>query len=247
MASVSHTSVCYETKALSWPSAHRERTHADHNPCSDQCRVGWRSRRGTQDHDVRQKPVAAHSGHLERVGHEQGEAQVSISEPAAISSGDVRRRLRYDPESGVFTRLYPSYMMGRVAGSVKSRGYVIIRLGAKLYLAHRLAWLYHYGVWPSGVIDHIDGCPGNNAISNLRDCSQSNNMMNRRKQKNNSSGYTGVTSHHSRSKSNPWAARIKVEGRTITLGHFSSPEAAHAAYVDAVIKYFGDFRGSQFK
>jgi hypothetical protein len=48
--------------------------------------------------------------------------------------------------------------------------------------------------------------------------------------KNNTSGYIGVTRHR---PSGRWAASIGVEGRRRNLGLFDTPQAAHAAYVEA--------------
>jgi len=158
-----------------------------------------------------------------------------------ITAQELRRVLDYNPSTGIFTRRTPHWLAGATAGFVGARGYVKIRIGRHQHLAHRLAWLYHYGAWPTKIIDHIDGCPSNNAIANLRDCSQSNNMMNRRKQKNNTSGFTGVSGHHARSKTSPWRAAIKVNGKSLVLGYFRTPEDAHAAYVAAARKYFGEY------
>ncbi|MFX4377260.1 HNH endonuclease, partial [Acinetobacter baumannii] len=41
-----------------------------------------------------------------------------------------------------------------------------------------MAWLYVHGVHPTGQIDHIDGDPLNNRISNLRDVSHAVNQQN---------------------------------------------------------------------
>jgi hypothetical protein len=50
----------------------------------------------------------------------------------------------------------------------------------KTYYAHRVVWALHYGKFPNGVIDHIDGDPCNNRLENLRSVSQSENNTNRR-------------------------------------------------------------------
>ena len=50
----------------------------------------------------------------------------------------------------------------------------------KSYFAHRVIWALHYGKFPNGVIDHIDGDSSNNRLDNLRSVSQSKNNTNRR-------------------------------------------------------------------
>lgn len=44
---------------------------------------------------------------------------------------------------------------------------------------HRIVWFLCNGVWPKGVIDHIDQDPSNNSISNLRDVRHRENLLNR--------------------------------------------------------------------
>lgn len=58
--------------------------------------------------------------------------------------------------------------IGDLAGTVRTDGYRSIQINGKLYLAHRLIFLYHYGYIPKE-IDHIDSNPSNNNISNLRE------------------------------------------------------------------------------
>ena len=87
-------------------------------------------------------------------------------------------------------------------------------------------------------VDHIDGNGLNNRRKNLRECSNANNAMNRRKYKNNTSGYKGVTLEKSTMK---WRARIKTGGAMKSLGLFDSPELAHAAYCAAAVKMHGEF------
>ena len=60
---------------------------------------------------------------------------------------------------------------------VNRNGYKRVQLNDKLYSVHCLVWQTFRGVIPNGmVIDHIDGNRGNNALSNLRLVSQSENM-----------------------------------------------------------------------
>ncbi|WP_230878255.1 HNH endonuclease signature motif containing protein [Burkholderia sp. 9779_493] len=103
--------------------------------------------------------------------------------------------------------------------------------GIRMY-AHRLAWFYVYGEWPSGDIDHIDGVRTNNAINNLRDVPRGVNMQNQRRARSNNrtSGLLGVTWHARRYR---WCAQIQVDGKRKGIGYFDDAETAHQAYLDA--------------
>lgn len=56
--------------------------------------------------------------------------------------------------------------------------YEVVRYQYRTISLHRLIWLEHYGVWPKGVIDHINGDSLDNRIENLRDVSASENSRN---------------------------------------------------------------------
>ena len=86
--------------------------------------------------------------------------------------------------------------------------------------------------------DHIDNDPLNNRKLNLRICTQHQNTCNNKKQKNNTSGYKGVSRDKSKNK---WRARIKVNYKEMHLGIFENKIDAAKAYNRAAIKYFGEF------
>ena len=74
-----------------------------------------------------------------------------------------------------------------------SRGWQL-RLKNEHFYVHRIIWVMTYGsIDPQLVIDHLDGNPLNNKISNLELKTTANNLKNRRKSINNSTGTTGVT------------------------------------------------------
>jgi hypothetical protein len=88
------------------------------------------------------------------------------------------------------------------------------------------------------VVDHINHNTLDNRRSNLRICLQGQNARNRRKDKDNTSGYKGV----SRNKQNgKWIVRIRFNYRQITVGTFISLEDAAKAYKDAANSLFGEF------
>lgn len=86
--------------------------------------------------------------------------------------------------------------------------------------------------------DHIDGNPLNNRRENLRIATSAENQHNRSKPRNNKSGYKGVTWQSAVGK---WRAQIKVNGKAIYLGLFTTPEAAHEAYCIAARELHGKF------
>ena len=99
------------------------------------------------------------------------------------------------------------------------------KLVANVFLNHELNCKYKY------VIDHIDGNPKNNYVSNLRVVSQRVNIENRKFNK--SSIYQGVSFSKAEQK---WKAYIRNEGKLTHLGYFLNEEDAAKAYQDALSK-----------
>jgi frataxin-like iron-binding protein CyaY len=169
-----------------------------------------------------------------------------------LTAGYVRQILSYDPATGVLTRRYRrpregfertdktfnSRFAGKPTGALTPDGRLLVGIGNRRYLAHRLAWLIYYGEWPIEEIDHIDMNPLNNRILNLRIADHSENKFNRGKQINNSSGYKGV--HFNRDK-NLWQANLCHRGKKMHLGYFRSIGEACAAYEIAAERWHGEF------
>jgi hypothetical protein len=148
--------------------------------------------------------------------------------------------LDYDSQTGEFRwrkRMSRSAKPGDVAGTLHTDGYRRIRIKRRDYRAHHLAWLYMTSRRCPAFIDHRDGDPSNNRWNNLRRATASQNGANARRSKSNASGFKGV----SRARSGRWRAGISKKGRRHHLGIFSTPQEAHAAYVAAARRLFGEF------
>lgn len=150
----------------------------------------------------------------------------------------LRELLRYDQYTGEFVRLVDRqrYRAGTIAGSFDARGYLCIGLDGKTYKSHRLAWLYMTGAWPEQEIDHIDGDRSNNRFDNLRPATHEQNARNQKLRADNIARLKGV-----RLNGATWQARIRIAGRTVSIGEFDSPEMAHGAYVAKAQEIFGEF------
>lgn len=176
----------------------------------------------------------------------------------------LRECLDYNPDTGVFTwrerprshfrslrggwTSWNAKWAGKVAGNKvitsATQSYWKIKLGSRPWKAHRLAWLMVHGEPVPATLDHINGDPLDNRISNLRPATRSQNGMNQRTSNQNTSSIKGV----SRSKAcpdRPFLAYITVAKKRIHLGYFPTLEEAAEARREAAIRLHGEFMRHQ--
>src|ERR1700736_6750806 len=166
--------------------------------------------------------------------------ETAVKRRPRLTRARLRELLRYNPKTGQFRwckrpggRHSPS--AGHVSRQQDGRYF---KIDGGMYSEHKLAWFYMTGRWCKPTIDHRDGNITNNRWNNLRRATASQNNANRRRPRHNTSGYKGV--YRSR-RSGQWCAHIGRNGQTIHLGTFPTPQAAHAAYLAAARKLFGEF------
>ena len=155
-----------------------------------------------------------------------------------LTADRLHEVLDYDAERGEFrwresttTTGRRRSRSGRRAGWVEPSGYVRITIDGQAYLAHRLAWLYVKGSWPTGELDHRNGDPGDFRIANLREATRSENMQNLHgAHRDSRTGRLGV---HYKRRCGLFAASIMVDGVTRHLGYFRTAEAAETEYLKA--------------
>lgn len=146
--------------------------------------------------------------------------------------------LNYNPDTGAWTWLVArgTALKGSAAGRENGGGYIIICIDGHNYRAHRLAWLYMTGEWPSKFIDHKNRARADNHWSNLRQATRSENNRNRAclsKTK-----FKGVEI----AASGKFRARIRqLDGKTKNIGTFDKPEDAAAAYFAVAKSICGEF------
>ncbi len=151
------------------------------------------------------------------------------------SYDQLAQELSYDESTGLFTwrkstKRGGQRTAGKIAGTLKSNGRIVIGVEGRYYQAHRLAWLFVHKAWPDFHLDHINGDPTDNRISNLRPATVAENQQNLSTRGRGGAGMIGVTWHKQCGK---WQAAIKTNGRNIYLGLFKALKAVHSAYVDA--------------
>ena len=155
----------------------------------------------------------------------------------------LRKLLAYDADTGALVWLPRpgnprNDRTGKPAGHTKKDGYTLVSVNRQLFLKHRLCWALFYGEWPSTYIDHKDGNPDNNSISNLRLATPAQNSQNTRHYVRNQSGAKGVYLH----KSGKYEAYITKDRKRHYLGLFSDFAGAVAARAKAQSELFTHVR-----
>ena len=151
---------------------------------------------------------------------------------APLTAARLRELLSYDPDTGIFHWQVSrgSVKRGAQAGRKNDEGYIEISLDSRYYKAHRLAWLYVHGEWPTDQLDHINGARPDNRIANPREATNAENGQNQAMYSHNTSGRRGVSWCRVVGK---WKARIKANGRRIHLGYFEDIDDAARARAKA--------------
>jgi hypothetical protein len=158
----------------------------------------------------------------------------------SLNDGTLAWRERPQSDFGTRDRwlTWNKCFAGKPAGYVDPRGYLQVHVDGRKYWGHRIVFALAKEKLPSitELVDHIDDNPANNAPDNFRLADCSTNVFNSRKRLTNRSGFKGVSPNGS-----GFAAQITVKGAVRHLGTFSTPEAAHAAYVSASEQLHGEF------
>jgi hypothetical protein len=174
--------------------------------------------------------------------------QLSYRKSALPSDADLLCELRaiaqYDEINGGFiwtnVRYFrQKYLIGRKAGGSDGRGYESMNIAGHKFKVHRLVWLWHKGQFPNGMIDHANGNKLDNRIENLREATTAENVMNRLRGGDLS---TGVSSD----SNGKFKARIQTaDGVKVYLGTFNTEIEAAAAYAGASVMLHGEYAVSK--
>ena len=154
-----------------------------------------------------------------------------------ISIENLKGRFKYEPETG---KIFD--VLGNEKFLVShSKGYFVGGIDYKVYKAHRVAWALHYGSWPDGFIDHINGDRKDNRISNLRLATRGQNRQNSKMNENNTTGYKCV---HLKS-SGRFEVQVSAGGVRRYFGTYSTAEEAHSVYLREMKKLHGEYGRSK--
>lgn len=154
-----------------------------------------------------------------------------------LTASRLRELMRYCAETGEFTwrvNRGTNQTAGKRAGARRKDGYWAIIIDKEFHLAHRAAFLYMTGEFPSDQVDHIDTDRGNNAWSNLRQATNGQNIANRTVRTDSKSGIKGV---QRQPKTGKWRARVGG----LHIGVFDTPEQAHEAFCQKAADLRGEF------
>lgn len=162
--------------------------------------------------------------------------KISLISESELTQEHLKEVLEYDPETGIFRWKvsHSRVRAGAIAGTLNPRGYIQIMVDGRCYQAHRLGWFYVHGNMPPNEIDHINHIRDDNRLCNLRLATHTENQRNLSIQRNNSSGFAGVSWNKSSKK---WKAQIQINGKQQHIGYFDKIEDAAMARKAASERY----------
>lgn len=157
----------------------------------------------------------------------------------SLTQKRLKSLLTYDPDTGDFRWRVkrPRCAIGATAGTATYHGYSAIKIDGVTHRAHRLVWLYEFGRWPAGELDHINRNRSDNRVANLRETSRFLNCQNRQKPATAHSSHIGVSKGFA---GKGWRAYIDKHGCRITLGTYPTEHAAVEARKTAERQLYAD-------
>lgn len=142
-----------------------------------------------------------------------------------LSQKQIHALFEYKDGALYWRKAHGKCAAGAKAGYVNTNGYVQICVQGKRHYAHRLIFKLFNNRLPK-FLDHMDGNRANNRYDNLRPATANQNMHNRKRSGNNTSGVKGVSwaAHAKR-----WYAYCWVNNKQYNLGYYAAlPDAAAA-------------------
>lgn len=156
-----------------------------------------------------------------------------------LTYDEAHRIFDYDPKSGFLrwkVRTSIRVTIGQVAGTPGNDGRRRIIYRGGRFLASRIVWLMHEGMWPPGQLDHANVNPTDDRFENLRVATHAQNCWNKGVRSDSQVGLKGVMRCRGR-----FQARIAVNNQRIHIGTYDTAEEAHAAYLVVAERYHGEF------
>jgi len=154
---------------------------------------------------------------------------------------ELHKLFTYNPDSGVIKwciKPGKNLAAGSIAGTIQNKGYRVIAIARKRYMAHRIIWMYMTGEDPRELeVDHLNNNRLDNRWINLRLLEGRANHRKQLKPIHNTSGYKGVTWCKA---ANKWMAQIQHSKKHTYLGLYSCAKEAALAYDVAARRYHGE-------
>lgn len=171
---------------------------------------------------------------------------MAVTKAPHFTSDELKEIVVYEPDTGLFRwvrdHVCKKYLAGTVAGhrGIRATKIMIDRRG---YAAHRLAWYYVHGYWPSLLIDHINGDCYDNRITNLREATHTQNQANKCVPAP-KSGYVGVKKN---ARCRTFCVYIRINGKLVSRSGFLTAKEAHEVYLRLHREHHGSFSGIRMK
>lgn len=141
----------------------------------------------------------------------------------------LKRHFKLVGDSVVCKKTFKKLAVGTVMASGQGNKHrKVMHFDGNFYPLHRVIYFLYTGVWPLGVVDHINGDWLDNRPENLRDVTQSENTKSYAPaHKDSSSRFRGV---HWFKRDSRWQAQIMCNGKRYHIGYFNTEEEAALAW-----------------
>lgn len=167
---------------------------------------------------------------------------VAINTDKILSKEEIDDLFIVDAEAGLLRWRHrgPGRLLSKPVGCLVGAGYrkVGLRPSGKKYIqfyVHHIIWTHYHGEWPKHGIDHVNGVKDDNRISNLRDATSRENIVNVGPKVTNTSGYKWVSPHKNR-----WQAAVWF-GEERRQKYFKTKEDAYQWACEQAKELHGEF------